>query len=367
MSQAGKLHLRIVWNGSVVLGVGVRSTRPQAYRLLAGRLPENAIRLVPLLFSVCGKAQQAAAIVAISAAQGMATPQSATLERSVICEAMQEHLWRLLLDWPKQLGLPPAQQQFVRWHGELNAIVAGDGNAQNLRAELQRELLGVTDAAWDTPDSYAEMSKWWNAGQGLCAAVFAALDEKEKLLNFVGETQACDLMPQWSAPDILQRYTGCFDHKFAAMPQQGGKALETGALAHWHHLSLLQDTLRIRPSRLLARLIARLLDLLDSAEALAHENWTGRIQAVTAADGAGLAVVRTARGMLMHHIRIGAERVTEYLIVAPTEWNFHPQGALPGGLIGLKESDARRLMETVKHYVLSLDPCVEFEVEVAHA
>jgi len=37
---------------------------------------------------------------------------------------------------------------------------------------------------------------------------------------------------------------------------------------------------------------------------------------------------------------------------------------LVSGLIGLKESDEERLMGTVKSYVLSLDPCVEYEIAI---
>jgi Ni,Fe-hydrogenase I large subunit len=106
---------------------------------------------------------------------------------------------------------------------------------------------------------------------------------------------------------------------------------------------------------------------MDSAEALAHENITGRVQSATASNAEGLSVVQTARGMLLHNLRIETGRIAEYLIAAPTEWNFHPHGSLVSGLTGLKENDAVRLMETVKYYILSLDPCVEYEIEISHA
>jgi Ni,Fe-hydrogenase I large subunit len=367
MPSSGKLNLNIVWDGKVVLGVEVTSTRPKAYRILKGRLPDNAVQLVPLLYSVCGKAQQAAAIAATSAAQGHELPQDSLLERGVICEAMQEHSWRLLLDWPNLLSLPQHQQQFVHWHGALNEIAAGQGNAASLLAELPQLLLGVSDQEWKHIDTYAKFSEWQNAGQGLLAPIFAALEIKESKLDFVGKTASCALLPNWSAADVWQNYAGHLDQKFAAMPQHNGKPMETGALAYSQHTPLLQDVLRKRPTRLLARVIARLADLLDSAEVLAHDNIGGRVQSISASDAAGLSVVRTARGMLLHYVRIESERVADYLTVAPTEWNFHPQGVLVTGLIGLKENDAERLMETVKDYVLSLDPCVEYEIEFSHA
>lgn len=67
------------------------------------------------------------------------------------------------------------------------------------------------------------------------------------------------------------------------------------------------------------RVIARLVDLLDSAEVLADENFTGRVQSVPASDAADLSEVRTACGMLMHYVRIETERTAEYLTVALTE------------------------------------------------
>lgn len=350
MPDAGKLHLRIFWDGATVLGLEVKSTRPPAYRLLSGRSPKEALQLIPLLYSVCGKAQQAAA----RAAQGGDVPQE--LERGVACEAMQEHLWRLLLDWPKRLGLPPHQKSFVRWHAELNAITAGQGDAYHLPAELHQVLLGMTAAEWQQLDTHAQLLDCLKTKQGLLTPLILALELAESRLVFSGEQRCCDLMPVWTVSDVRQQLADQFVPEFAAVPQYQGRPLETGALARNQHRPLLQDVLRHRPARLLARLIARLADLLDSMPA------RSRIEQ----DAGGLSVVQTARGMLLHHVRIVTGRIAEYLIVAPTEWNFHPQGALTG-LICLQESNMACLMETVKLFVLSLDPCVEFEIEVVHA
>lgn len=367
MPDMGKVHIRIIWNGEIVRGIEVRSTRTQAYRLLIGRLPENAVQLVPMLYSICGKAQQAAAIAATSAAQGNTLQQDKDIERGVACEAMQEHLWRLLLDWPERLELPKHQQQFVRWHGALKELSAGKGGAEKLSAELHQVLLGMTHAEWEQIDSYAKLSEWQGSGQGLLAPVFASLDHKESHLEFDGKPGACALLPNWNAAEVLQIYVGQLEHEFAVMPHYEGNPMETGALVLAQHAPLLQELLSKRPSRLLARLIARLADLLDSAEALALDTLASRVQSVSASNATGLSVVQTARGMLLHHVRIASERIEEYLIVAPTEWNFHPQGALVNGLTGLKENDEKRLLEIVKTFVLSLDPCVEHEIEISHA
>jgi len=369
MTDAGELSLRVAWDGSTIGGVAVESTRPQAWRLLAGRTPQQAVQMVPLLYSVCGKAQQTAAVAAVAAARGDDVMRlDASLARAAGCEAMQEHLWRLLLDWPQLLGLPAARQQFVSWHGELKAIAAGAEDAQVLREQLPQQLLGLSAAEWRSIDSYAELSAWWRAGGGLAGPLVQALDQRESMLE--GAPPTCDLMPDWTVHDALQACDGHIDPEFAAMPHCDGRPMEAGTLAFRQHAPLLQDILHVRRTRLLARLIARLVDLQDSVDALAHGVDSGRIESATVADGVGMALVRTARGALMHYVRIdnaaGTEKVAEYLTIAPTEWNFHPQGAL-ASLAGVGAADEEQLMETVRMWVLSLDPCVEYRIEVDHA
>jgi len=368
MVDAGELNLRIAWDGKTVRNVVVESTRPQASRLLAGRTPEQAVKMVSLLYSVCGRAQQAAATAALAAARGK---QSAALDRTVACEAMQEHLWRLLLDWPQLLGLPAAQQQFVDWHGKLGAIAAGEDGVQALRDELLLQLLGLSAEEWQSLVSYADLSTWWRAGRGLVAPLAEALDRKEDELG-PEEMAICELLPDWTVNDALQACAGRLDLEFAARPHNNGRPMEVGALAFRQHAPLLKDIMRVRHARLLARLIARLVDLLDSMDAAAQDFGAGRVESTAvAANGTGMALVRTARGPLLHYVCLdstgGMEKVAQYFVIAPTEWNFHPQGALATGLIGVGASDEAQLMETVRMWVLSLDPCVEYRIEVGHA
>ena len=79
----------------------------------------------------------------------------------------------------------------------------------------------------------------------------------------------------------------------------------------------------------------------------------------------GIAAVQTARGLLLHAVRLEDERVADYRIVAPTDWNFHPDGALARGLLGLEVEDATTLVQRAGLAVLALDPCVAFRIEVA--
>lgn len=64
---------------------------------------------------------------------------------------------------------------------------------------------------------------------------------------------------------------------------------------------------------------------------------------LTAANGPGVgrALVETARGLLLHEITLDGDRIADYVIVAPTEWNFHPRGRLHDWLLGLPAGDER--------------------------
>ena len=77
--------------------------------------------------------------------------------------------------------------------------------------------------------------------------------------------------------------------------------------------------------------------------------------------------MQTARGLLLHRATVTEGRVAGYQIVAPTEWNFHPQGALVRGLEGAAATDAMALERDARLIVQALDPCVACRVEVAGA
>jgi hypothetical protein len=111
--DGGRLSIRARFAGGRIAGIEVRLQRPRVAHLFAGHAPAAVCRSVPLLFSLCALAQQAAAAGALAAAgDGPApVPEAGALWT----ECLHEHLWRLLLDWPRALGVPPAAAEFAAW------------------------------------------------------------------------------------------------------------------------------------------------------------------------------------------------------------------------------------------------------------
>lgn len=296
--------------GKVVLDLGagraaVRCRRPAAAGLLRGQPAEPAVAMIPLWFSICGKAQGAAARLALAAARGEAT--APRQDRTVAAEATGEHLWRLLLDWPRLLVLPTEEALFVA---------------------ARRRLLESDFPAW--------------AAEALRPAVdrvFAALAGLAE-----PSAPAAARLPVISAEASLGFWPR-LDEAFAAAPVWQGRPAETGALAR----------LPVPPAAgpILARVQARWVETLAPA---------GGVSAVPVAPGVGRALVETARGLLMHEIRLDGDRIGDYVIVAPTEWNFHPEGTLAAWLRDLPPAEAASLAPRA---LLALDACVPTEVNIA--
>ncbi|HET8748949.1 MAG TPA: nickel-dependent hydrogenase large subunit, partial [Ramlibacter sp.] len=119
---------------------------------------------------------------------------------------------------------------------------------------------------------------------------------------------------------------------FAQRPHWHGAARETGPWARQRHPP---DRL---PATAWERLAARWRELVELS--CAGENPLLQQGALRFAAGEAVAWCEMARGLLLHWVRLDAcGRVRDYRVLAPTEWNFHPEGALARALERLDPSD----------------------------
>ncbi|RTL48522.1 MAG: hypothetical protein EKK46_15590, partial [Rhodocyclaceae bacterium] len=202
-------------------------------------------------------------------------------------------------------------------------------------AEFLAPLLGMPAANWQALDGAALLH--WVVNSPAPLALVMAPDRLEI------DAPAVPLLPALDAATSLVPWPR-LDNAFAALPHWQGQAAETGALARRQGDATL-TTLGRQP--LLQRRLARLGELV--AYALEDETAfppPGRASAHALAPGRGRALVETARGLLMHEVAVNNDRVTDYVIVAPTEWNFHPQGNLPRWAKGLAVTPERPLAQT---------------------
>lgn len=393
MIAEGKLEFEIAWNGKQITGAGVNSSRPVlACRVLEGRPAAQAVASVPLLFSICGRAQTVASATALEAAAGRQMPAAVgrLRELAVAAECAQEHLWRFLIDLPVLLGEPARSGSFIAMRQRFDdlrqraasgtAWWAEAGDIRDLRswrvlagdlAEfLESELLGMAPARFLELEDEAGIAAWLGQGRGLAAPLLARLRDASPVRDDRDDPALLTLPSSAALSDEIAPAIAASDG-FAAAPVRDGAPAESGALAREAHAPAVADMLAGRGRSAGLRLFARLLELArlagrmrDLSHGLNDLPW---LRVAPAGAGAGLAAVETARGVLIHWAVVDGGQVARYRIVAPTEWNFHPSGAFPRGLAGIPARSEGEVRQAAALLVHALDPCVAYDLRVKSA
>lgn len=343
----------MAWRSGRVADVAGASRRPDAAALLRGKPVAQALALVPLVYSLCGHAQQAAGAGACAVATGRMAEWSVRVQRACLVEAGQEHLWRLLLDWPQAFAIPALEAAFARWYRRLADHARGAegpasaGNlADDLSSFLHDAVFGITPEALLAGASPADGSPM-------------ALLLAEAARWPPGPSSAPRVLPRQPAAHwagVLQ----AADRRFASQPVWQGRPAETGALAR-HGSNRAVCTALASGQWLLARVLARCCDLAELPARLRHD--TVWLDAASPAPGVGVAAADTARGLLLHRVTVADGVVTDYQVIAPTEWNFHPDGAWRHETEGLAADSAAAAVARVRQLVGVLDPCVPLRLE----
>ncbi len=357
----GELVVTLALHGNVVEAVDIASTRPHvAQAVLGGKRVEEALAIVPSLFSICGRSQAVAAQLAVAAARGTAPPPEVLAQqaRSVESEIAQEYLWRALLDWPKARAEPPATAALAL----AREAVADGAGAAALRPVVEQHVLGESCEDW--LDSHLAGFEIWIARAATSTARLLADVQRDGPRHGAGGVA---LLPPLTQPasglaivEALQR-----DPDFERLPTLDGKPAETGATARLRHQPLVEALLRAYGCSTLTRLVARLTEL---ARVVAGRPAAGAlVGARPVAQATGIGWAETARGLLLHWVELDGERVRGWRIVAPTEWNFHPRGALRAGLHGAHVDSETELRRRAEWLIQALDPCVSYRLEIRRA
>jgi len=380
---AGKLHISLD-----PAAVTITSTRPvRAAKVFVGRDVADTVRLLPVLFNICGTAQSAAAAAAIEQALGLAPDRRiAELRRHLVdTETLREHLWRILLDWPKFLSSDPdaaAMTQAMRLTiARRTALSSGTdpfapgasaaapdqpaaGQArEDLAALCTERLFGVTPAAWRMRVDRLDTLAVWAADTDTVAA---RLVRQVIAAGQAGYGRcAVGALPDLSAAD-LDRHLGAdaaTTDDFVARPVWAAQPRETSPLTRQQDQPLVRNLATDFDNGLLPRLAAQLTEV---ARLLSDTPVpTAQPTPAALAPGLGLSQVQAARGLLVHRVHIRDGRIAAYAILAPTEWNFHPRGVVAAGLRHLlQQCGADRIAPLVRLFIAAVDPCIDYALDL---
>ncbi len=352
------------------------SSRPHWIDQITRGQPAHAVAArLASLFNLCGQSHHLCAELALEAARGRPGPPSDLARQQLQIETLREHLRRIGLDWPLQLASDPETGATIQARS-LRALAAcpmpwqasthPQAPVQGVADWLARECLGLPAAQWLAQwdaDPQAWLTTWSAQTPGWLPELLQAC----KTAADVAMAGAPALRVHTSEPE-LRALAGALlaAPANARQPQWREQCAETGTWTRLH----LEHTQRLDSPWL--RLGARLAEAIRLAQPeAAQHSGTQWLQAASlcVAPNEGLAWVEMARGLLIHHVRLSDSsakaRVEAYHVIAPTEWNFHPRGAVAQALETLPPYAAPGVNRSILMLMTAFDPCVRFDIQHA--
>lgn len=368
------------------------SRRDWAARLAVGQTAAALPGLLASLFNLCSHAHRLCAQLAVHAALHEAEPgvQTALPPQQVAqrlrTETAQEHIRRMGLDWPRLLAAnatPAGAAQAApsdlaaQAHAALQRcpLLQAAGHDSDpwpaTLAWLEHELLHMPATTWAhqwQAGGTDWLADWANRHTGWLAALLHAArtaDDPVPLNPAEALHAHADRTGMLALAVALRTQPG-----FSLAPQWLGGCAHTGSWTRLNHPLPRWPLDPPTPWGLLGSRLAELVRLClhtpDQPAPLLH----GAVQTGT---HQGLAWVEMARGLLIHRVELnlvgtGQPTVRACNVLAPTEWNFHPHGAVAQAIARLDaDQPAADAERRVRLLMAAFDPCVPFEMETTHA
>ena len=348
-------------DGGRVEAVRVASTRPVGFSsaLFLNRPADEIPGLVGRLHSLCGLSHATASAAAIAAARGLDTEAvAANRFDGLLAERLGEHLRSTFLG-PAGASGDEVQREAL---ADLRAVLAAT-----------RELVAAADAPIEQARRRAAIDgirrgterlglaldghgrPWWPTASWAGSVLQRAEAD--------GGSPAIALDPLSRGDDAAVIAALAADPTgFAAIPHLGTRRPETGPFAR----ATGSDPAGER-ARIAARLaeIARAAATLEAIPEARRRELADWVSAGSLGERTGYAAVESPRGRLHHLVRLDAAgRVAAYAVLAPTEWNFGPDGPFVATVGADRVTADAAGRARVERIAAAFDPCVGFAVTV---
>lgn len=340
-------------------------------QLLRGKRSDDVTRSLGSVFTLCAHAHRHTAELALTAALGQTQAfKPATPPVHLWLETARDHLRSMALDWPQRLPDPSAGGLQLDWlrdcplplvtrHAPTDAAAAWE-QLKQLRDWLENRLLGQAIGPWLQAKRAPEALADWCQAQADRLPPARFLSDWCPLASRLQIPARC-LQVLHPDPDQQNRQLTELAHSmvqvpdFVQTPTWHGQCAENGPWTRLRY-GCPDDG---APRSAWWRLSARWLELLALANA-ASNPIDGAAPLLSSgslwlAKGQALGWCEMARGLLLHWVQVDAHGgVLDYRVLAPTEWNFHPHGALAQAVTALAPQD----QVPAVMLAAAFDPCV---------
>ncbi|MGD9831952.1 MAG: hypothetical protein AB7U92_04270 [Piscinibacter sp.] len=356
MNLAGRMRLR---PGAALPTIS--SSRPMlAARVARGRPADDLPGTLGALFTLCAHAHRLTARRAVMAARGEVAVSTPSDRLTLRAGTAREHVLRIAHDWHRLLPGAPAAEPALRlrscplWRDDLDV----HDQLADLPAWLAHHWLAEPVSSWLAAhrlDPQGWTARWSAAADTPLARLLCS--QRKAMLSIATPARPLRLLdaPLATMPRLARRMAE--EPGFCARPDWLGVPAETGP---WTRVA---DVACAPIHNAWMRLVARLVDLLQLSLPQGHDRLAEG--ALPLGPGEAVAWTEMARGLLVHWVQLedGPQRarVADCRVLAPTEWNFHPNGVLAQALAGL-QGEARA--DQAACAAVAFDPCVDFDIQL---
>ncbi len=392
MNIEGNIHIQLYPHKTESKRVRIHSTRPvHAAKILINKTPEQALSIVPLIFHVCRIAQSRAALSTLQQNLNI-TPQTTeeyARDLLVLSETAKEHLLKIQLNWPtlfqqKQTTTPlnylgTLLNDFT--HSLFKAGNAFSLNSQfqldntalshhiaTLERYLEQHIFTQKPDEWRHMHSIEQLRDWAKQSQHIAAYSIQHICEHRWASQ--GHS-TCSPLPALNQQQLITKIDTPHAEQFIAQPTWQGQHHETNSLSRQAQHPLIRQLQHEFDNGLITRWTARLVELAQIPQAMRKlQHMMQQHQTTTKATTTqhGLSQVEAARGRLIHRSQIRQNtqqpRIKQYQIVAPTEWNFHPQGLIQQSLCHIKARNQQEHKHLANLIINAIDPCVAYQLSI---
>ena len=379
MGIEGNITVQMTVFDERVKTVKIESSRPvHASKIFLGKSNAVIQEMIPLLFHICGTAQSCANIRAVERAMDWQVSDSVEIKRDALVnmESLREHLWRIFLDWPSFVGIDvdhPAMAEMISIQRSFQKALCPDGNLfqpeghecqadleslnslnEQLQNLLMRKVFCVSTKKWLEITSPNALFHWVNSTDTIAAQLIQYIQQQRWSDSGACESKALPVLDEHLLDAAMRKAD------FISQPKWSGSCCETTSLTRVD--SPLLDKLKLQYSNgLLVRIIARLTEIAQLAELLLSDKVDTRPSYKENDCKSGIGRISAARGELIHRVELTDGQISDYQILAPTEWNFHPDGVVKQALVGL-QGNAEQIEIQARMLINAIDPCVGYKL-----
>ena len=372
----GNIVINCNWTPQGAEQISVVSTRStQISRIFQGQEFDKATSLLPVFFTLCSNAHTSAALVASNNYSTMSEEVSKHYQFAVMLETLKEHLIRILLYWPKLFNLPKVEFPFHKLTQLINSLLEKTFHQGKIANGIKKEfssidtsneiellkklieswLIGQSISSWKEKSDFEKLKNWKTSTRSIIANILKLIENN----NWQQQAQTdIEFLPQFNQKQIGSLFS---DKQISSIPTWKKRCCETSCLSRYKDNSLISSINNVYGNGLYTRIVAKVVELVDLMSFLEKKESASIISSFS---DVGIASVETARGRLIHRVELEGNHIKKFQIIAPTEWNFHPEGAIASGLSNIVAKSKCEFNKLAQIFISALDPCVNHQLRV---